>query len=61
MVKTLSQKKYKMVNFKLTEEQYRALQEIADLQADGNMSSLLRRWIIGAKKMLTEKLTASPS
>jgi len=50
MVKTLKQKKCKMVNFKMTMDQYEALQKIADIHADGNMSSLLRRWIMGAQK-----------
>lgn len=59
MVKTLKQKKTRMVNFKLTEDQYAALQKIADVHADGNMSSLLRRWIIGAEKQLPADPKAS--
>lgn len=54
MVKTLKQKKTRMVNFKLTDDQYEALQKIADVHADGNMSSLLRRWIVGAEKQLVQ-------
>jgi hypothetical protein len=48
----LSQKKSKLVNFKLTPEQYDSLNRVAKVLTGGNKSSLLRRWIIGAEKSL---------
>lgn len=56
MVKALKRAKTKIVNFKLTEEQYEVLQRIADARADGNMSSLIRRWIRGAELQLATEL-----
>jgi len=57
MVKTLDQKKTRIVNFKLTEDQYLTLQRVAaaDAHSEGNVSSLLRRWILGAQKALDAK------
>lgn len=37
----------KMVNFRVTEQEYSELQKAADILSDGNLSELLRRYVIG--------------
>jgi hypothetical protein len=54
--------KTRMVNFKVTEDQFTILQRAAEVYAYGNMSLLLRKWILGAKAEmeLRDKVAPGP-
>lgn len=61
MVKTVNRPlKTKLVNIKLTDEQYEDLQMIALAEGDGNMSSVVRRWIIKEIRRLESEGRVEP-